>query len=160
MKTLTIKKADIASLDSDESKLEFVNTVIALLSGSEETLTCMPDGALSMGLNSDLPEPMEGAPDFDSNNMSAPEVRRYSFLRAGYVPKNLNCGYSGYEYLHLRTLSKPRIDLFWRSAGFKLKESKGKSDYVTFLRYLYDIYSWYYRNKIIPLLIKKEGFDG
>lgn len=157
MKTLTIKQDIIDSLDSDDSKLEFANTVIALLSGSEKTSTGMPNDALSGGLNSDLPEPMEGAPDFDSKNMSAPEFKRYSLLRAGYVPAGtrwLNCGYSEYEYQHLRTLSKLQFDLFWRAAGFKLKESKGKRDYVAFLRYLCDIYSWYFQKSICP---QKEG---
>jgi len=143
LKTLTIKQADIDSLDSDESKLEFVNSVIALLSGSEKTLNAKLDDELSLGLNPDLPEPMEDAPDFDSNNMCAPEFRRYSFLKAGYVPKSLYCSYSKYAYCHLSDLTYDKIFDLMSSASLKIGQSKGKRDYLKFLTYLCEIYKWY-----------------
>jgi hypothetical protein len=154
MKTLTIKRDIIDSLDTDESKLEFANSVIALLSDPKKSSSGKIDEALSSGLNSDLPEPMAGAPDFDSSNMSAPEFRRYSLLRAGYVPaggKRLDCGYSEYEYKHLSDLSERKFESFWKEAGAMIKQSKGKRDHVKFLQYLHDIYRWFFTKKICHL---------
>lgn len=155
MKTLTIKQDIIDSLGSDESKLEFANSVIALLSDSEDPQQSSQNGeALSQGLNSDLPEPMKGAPDFDSGNMDAPEFRRYSLLMAGYVPagKNgLNCSYSDYEYRQLSDMTEHEIESLWNMAAAKIKQSRGKRDYVKFLNYLCDIYYWYFTKKIHQL---------
>ena len=154
MKTLTIKQDIIDSLDSDKKKLEFANSIIDLLSDSKKTT-----GSRFDGLIPDIPKPMDGAPDFDSENMSASEFRRYSLLRAGYVPagsKGLNCGYSDYEYKHLSTLSKPEFDGLWQSVGIRVKQSKGKRDYLKFLKYVGDIYSWYFRKFIIPSLIRED----
>jgi hypothetical protein len=162
LKTLTIKQDIIDKLDSDKSKLEFANSVITLMSGSGQTLSNKFDEALGEGLNSDLPEPMDGAPDFDSSNMSAPEVRRYSLLKAGYVPagrKGLNCGYSGYEYKHLSDLSQLEFDFFRSSVWSNIDESKGKKGYVKFLRYLVKIYSWFYSKIILPSLIREDIDD-
>ncbi len=150
MKTITIKQADIASLDSDESKLKFINSIIALLSGSEIISTDISYDTLSGGLNADIPEPMEGAPDFDSSNMNAPEFRRYSLLRAGYVPKNLNCGYSRYEYIYLGDLSYDEIDSLWDSAISKIKLNWKKRDYGQFLKYLCEMYTWYFQKTFCP----------
>ncbi|WDP91090.1 MAG: hypothetical protein HUN04_15860 [Desulfobacter sp.] len=160
MKTLTIKQNMIKSLDSDESKLEFANTVIALISGSEKTVKGEFKHILSKGLNTDIPEPMEGAPDFDSSNMAAPAFRRYSLLKAGYVPagyKGLNCGYSGYDYRHLSTLSESEVNFLWRAAEGKLKQSDGKRDYTNFLKYLCEIYSWFHHITIIQPLLEGDS---
>jgi hypothetical protein len=115
LRTLTIKQNVIASINSDEKKIKFANSVIGLLSDSERTTDSKFDEVLIHGLNTDIPIPMQGAPEFDSKNMSAPEFRRYSLLRAGYVPAGgnglfgpLDCRYSDYKYKHLNTLSKPR----------------------------------------------------
>jgi hypothetical protein len=159
LKTLTIKQDMIDSLDSDKKKLEFANSVINLFSDSKTTTGSRLDQELFNGLNPDIPKPMDGAPDFDSDNMSAPEFRRYSLLRAGYVPagsKGLNCGYSDYEYKHLSTLSKPEFDDLWRSVGIRVKQSKGKRDYLKFLKYVGDIYSWFFYKFIIPSLIRED----
>jgi hypothetical protein len=142
MKTLTIKRDMIDSLDSDESKLAFANSVIALLSDPQKPSSGKIDEALSLGLNSDLPEPMAGAPDFDSSNMAAPEYKRYSMVRAGYVPaggKGLYCGYSEYEYKHLSELSEIEFESLWSSAAYELTQSKGKRNHAKFLQYLYEI---------------------
>ena len=154
MKTITIKQDIIDSLNSDKSKLEFANSLIALMSDTEQTPDNKIDEKLINGLNSDLPEPMDGAPDFDPNNMSAPEFRRYSMLRGGYVPaggKGLYCGYSEYEYKHLSELSQLEFDFYRSSVWSKIDESKGKRGYVKFLNYLCDIYSWYYYKIILHL---------
>ena len=154
MKTLTIKQDSIKSLDSDESKLEFANSVITLLSDPKKISNSEIDKALSNGLNSDLPEPMDGAPDFDSSNMIAPEYKRYSMLRAGFVPagdKGLDCSYSEYEYKHLSDLSESQFESQWKSAVSKIKQSKGKRDLVKFLEYLCSIYSWFFTKKICHL---------
>ena len=52
------------------------------------------------GLYVNLPEPLEGSPEFDSSNMCAADFRRFSFVRAGFFPVHLNCGYAAYEYKH------------------------------------------------------------
>ena len=151
MKTLTIKRGIIDSLYSDESKLEFANSVIALLSDPQKPSSGKIDEALSSGLNSDLPEPMVGAPDFDSSNMSASGFKMYSMVRAGYVPaggRGLNCRYSEYEYKHLSELSEIEFDSLWSSAGYKLTQSKGKRDHAKFLKYLCDICSWFSFQKL------------
>ena len=153
MKTLTIKRDIIDSLDSDESKLAFANSVIAALSDPKKSPSGTVAEALTEGFNSDLPEPMDGAPDFDSSNMAAAEYKRYSMVRAGYVPaagKSLYCGYSEYEYKHLSELSEIEFDSHWESAISKIKHSKGKKDYIKFLEYLCRIYSWFYLNKVSP----------
>ena len=153
MNTLTIKQDIINSLDSDESKLEFANSVIAMLSDPQKPSSGKIDEALSSGLNSDLPEPMVGAPDFDSSNMGAAEYKKYSMVRAGYVPaggKGLNCGYSEYEYKHVSELSESEFESHWNSALSKSKHTKGKKDYIKFLEYLCRIYSWFYLNKVSP----------
>ena len=152
MKTLTIKRGIIDSLDSDESKLEFANSVIAMLSDPQKPSSGKIDEVLSSGLNSDLPEPMVGAPDFDSSNMGAAEYKRYSMVRAGYVPaggKGLNCSYDKYEYKHLSELSEIEFDSHWNSAISKIKQSKGKKGYVKFLEYLCDIYYWFSLQKLM-----------
>ena len=162
MKTITIKKDIIDSLDSDKSKLAFANSVITLMSGSEQNSSNKITEALSNGLNSDLPEPMDEAPDFDSSNMGASEFKRYSLLKAGYVPagrKGLDCGYSDYEYKHLSGLSKLEFDFFRSSVWSKIDESKGKKGYVKFLRYLVKIYSWFYSKIILPSLIREDIDD-
>lgn len=166
MKTLTIKQNAIDSLDTDKKKLEFANSIIDFLSDSKKTTNNKLDEVLINGLNTEIPEPMDGAPDFDSDNMSAPEFRRYSLLRAGYVPAGgnglfepLDCPYSRYEYKHLSTLSRSKIDYLWRSVESKIKQSKGKRDYLKFLNYLRFIYSWFYHEFIIPSLTDEE-FDA
>ncbi len=96
---------------------------------------------------------MAGAPDFDSSNMAAPEYKRYSMVRAGYVSaggKAIYCSYSEYEYKHLSELSESEFDSQWNSAVSKKKQCKDKRDYVKFLGYLCKIYSWYYFNKVSP----------
>ena len=152
MKTLTIKQESIDSLDSYKSKLEFANSIIILLSNSEQTLNSEIDESLSDGLNSDLPEPMAGAPAFDYSNMGAAEYKRYSMVRAGYVPaggKGLNCSYDKYEYKHLSELSEIEFESHWNSAVSKIKQSKGKKGYVKFLEYLCDIYYWFSLQKLM-----------
>lgn len=163
MKTLTIKQNIIDALDSDEKKIKFANSIIGHLSDSERATDSGFDEVLINGLNTDIPEPMDGAPEFDSKNMSAPEFRRYSLLRAGYVPAgdnglfgSLDCPYSDYIYKHLSTLSKPEFDKLWQSVGSKIKQSKGKRDYLKFLKYLGEIYSWYFRKFIFPSLIRGD----
>jgi len=159
LKTLTIKQDIIDLLYSDKSKLDFANSVIALLSDTEQTSGNKIDEALGEGLNSDLPEPMDGAPDFDSSNMGAPEFKRYSLLKAGYVPKSLYCGYSEYKYKHLSELSKLQFDTFWDSASSMITHSKGKRDYVKFLQYLCDIYKWYFYLIILPSEVRADLDD-
>ena len=151
MKTLTIKRDIIDALNSDESKLAFANSVIALFSDPKKSPSGTVAEALTEGFNSDLPEPMEGAPDFDSSNMAAAEYKRYSMVKAGYVPaagKSLYCGYSEYEYKHLSELSEFEFSSLWRSAEYKLTQSKGKRDYAKFLKYLCDICSWFSFEKL------------
>jgi len=151
MKTLTIKRDMITSLDSDESKLEFTNQVIALLSDPNKISSGKIDEALIEGLNLDIPEPMRGTPDFDSSNMAAAEYKRYSMVRAGYVPaggRGLNCSYDEYEYKHLSELSEGEFESHWDSAILKLKQDWKKKDYAKFLKYLCDIYGWFYSNKV------------
>ena len=153
MKTYTIRQKEIEPLDSDKSRLEYINHIIALLSDPPKSLSGKVDEALSTDLNSDLPEPMEGTPDFDSSNMGAAEYKRYSMVRAGYVPaggKGLYCGYSEYEYKHLSELSEIEFDSHWESAVSRIKHTKGKKDYIKFLEYLCRIYSWFYLNKVSP----------
>jgi hypothetical protein len=154
MQTLTIKQDSIKSLDSDESKLDFANSVIELLSDPKKSSSSEINEALSEGLNVDLPEPMEGAPDFDSSNMIAPEYKRYSRLKAGYVPKRLYCSYAEYEYKHLSELSQSEFDDKWKSVGVKIEHSKGQRDHVKFLEYLYEIYRWYFNNRLLPSVIR------
>ena len=96
---------------------------------------------------------MAGAPDFDSSNMAAPEYKRYSMVRAGYVPaggRGLYCGYSEYQYKHLSELSENEFKSHWDSAVSKIKHTKDKKDYIKFLGYLCKIYSWFYFNKVSP----------
>ena len=153
MNTLTIKQDIIDSLGSDESKIEFANQVIAALSDPEKISCSKIDEALIEGLNSDLPEPMEGAPDFDSSNIGASGFKMYSMVRAGYVPaggKGLNCSYDKYEYKHLSELLESEFELHWEYAISKIKHTKGKKDYIKFLEYLCKIYSWFYFNKVSP----------
>lgn len=162
MKTLTIKQDIIDSLDSDKKKLEFANSIIDLLSDSEKTTGSKHDEILLNGLNAEIPIPMDGAPDFDSDNMSAPEFRRYSLLRAGYVPagiRGLDCSYSDYEYKHLSTFSKFEIDSLWELTISKLQQNWKKRDYSKFLRYLCDIYGWFYYTILLPSG-KREDIDA
>ena len=142
MKTYTIRQKEIEPLDSDKSRLEYINQIIALLSDPEKTPSSKIDEALIDGLNYDLPEPMGGAPDFDSSNMSASGFKMYSMVRAGYVPaggKGLNCSYIEYEYKHLGELSEIEFESLWSSAAYELTQSKGKRDHANFLQYLYEI---------------------
>jgi hypothetical protein len=163
LRTITIKQDIVDSLDSDQQKIEFANSVIGLLSDSIRTTDRQHDEVLINGLNQDIPEPMDGAPEFDSANMSAPEYKRYSLLRAGYVPAggnglfgSLDCPYSDYIYKHLSTLSKSKFDYLRQSVESKIKQSKGKRDYLKFLKYLGEIYSWYFRKFIFPSLIRED----
>lgn len=165
MRTITLKQNIIETLDSDEKKLEFANSVIGLLSDSKTTTDSSIDEVLINGLNTDIPKPMEGAPDFDSDNMSASEFKRYSMVSAGYVPAggngvigSLDCGYSAYKYKQLTTLSRVEIDSLWHAAIEKLKQNWKKRSYAKFLSYLCDIYYWYYANILLPSE-KREDID-
>jgi hypothetical protein len=157
LRTLTLKQNVIESLDSDEKKLEFANSIIGLLSDSKRTTGNKIDEVLINGLNTDIPIPMLGAPDFDSKNMSAPEFKRYSLVRAGFVPAKVNgligpldCPYSDYEYEHLSTLPEFKFDYIKRLVKIKITESKGKRDYLKFLKYLDEVFGWYFTKFIFP----------
>lgn len=142
MKTLTIKRDMVENLESDESKLAFANSVIALLTDREQ-----PSGpiieSLREGLTDNLPEPLDGSPEFDSSNMATAQFMRFSMVRAGFFPVTLNCGYADYKYKHLDDFSRDElIDLFG-DVGLKKVRSKGKKDFVVFLEYIQKVLDWY-----------------
>ena len=151
MKTLTIKQKELPPLDTDLEKIEFADSVKAILFGSEPNQTNEQVETLQKGLNDDIPEPMKGAPEFDSSNMTAPEYRRYSLARGGYVPKWLHYGYAEYEYIHLSELSERDFESRRKSAVSDIKYHKGKRDHVKFLQYLCSIYTWFFTKKICHL---------
>lgn len=145
MKTLTITRVMIESLDSVESKLDFANSVIALLTDCEPPKGIFGE-ILQEGFNDDLPEPLEGSPEFDSSNMGAAEYRRFSMVRAGYFPVHLNCGYSDYAYKHRDDYSEEALSDMYSSIYNIIRRSKGKKDFLIFLKYFHDVLYWYRKN--------------
>lgn len=135
MKTLTIHHDLIDNLDSDASKLEFANTVISMFEDDEPETNSLTAQALYKGLNRDLPALHISAP-FKSKNMSAPEVKRYHMTRAGYVPISLDCRYDDYEYRFLDKMTDSEISSFIATVERKISHSKGKRDFMKFLRYI------------------------
>lgn len=132
----------VESLESDESKLDFANSVIALLTDREPTKV-MNDDIFQEGLNIDLPEPLEGSPEFDSSKMCAAEYKRFSLVRAGYSPVNLNCGYADYRYKQWDAYShEDLVELFF-NVGSKIRRTKGKKDYLVFLNYIRSVLGWH-----------------
>ena len=151
MKTLTIKREMVESLDSDESKLDFANTIKSMFIEPEPSTNSPTAKALHDGLNVDLPEPLAGSPEFDSSNMAAAEHKRFSMVRAGYFPVSLNCGYADYEYKHHHDFSRDEmIDMFC-DVGSKKSRSKSKRDFIVFLDYIQQVLDWY---------LKKRKVDG
>lgn len=148
MKTLTIKCEMVDSLDSDESKLDFANSVITLLT-DRQTVKSTTEEILTKGLNDDLPEPLEGSPEFDSSNMAAAEYKRFSMVRAGNFPVNLNCGYADYRYKHRDEFSEDELAEMFSEVGLKMYRSKGKRDFLVFLGYIQDVLLWYRRRALI-----------
>ena len=147
MKTLTITRKMVKELDSAESRQDFFDSVITTLLTDHE----VTNARLQEGLNVDLPEPLEGAPGFDSSNMSATQIKIFSMVRAGYFPVHLNCGYSDYRYRHLDAfLDDSMFDDFWETRSLisrKISQSKGKESFLIFLNYMLSVLSWYCRNK-------------
>ena len=135
MKTLTIKQKMVEGLDSDESKLEFANTVMSMFVEPEPATSSITAKALYDGLNIDLPALRISAP-FDSKNMWAPEYRRYHITQAGYVPVDLDCGYDDYEYRYLEDMSDSEVRSFIVEVGRKISHSTGKRGHHKFLRYI------------------------
>ena len=135
MRTLTIKQNMVEKLDSDESKLEFANTVISMFIEPEPITNSLTAKALAEGLNVNLPALQIGAP-FDSKNMWAPEYSRYHITQAGYVPVNLNCSYDDYEYRYLEDMSDSEVRSFIIEVGREMSHSKGRSGHLKFLRYV------------------------
>jgi hypothetical protein len=144
MKTLTIKREMVESLDSVESKLEFADVAIALLTDREPTKG-MTGEVLQEGLNDDLPEQIEGSPEFDSSNMGAAEFKRFSMVRAGFFPVHLNCGYADYRYKHWDDYSEDDLADMFSDVGIKGSRNKGKKNFVAFLNYIQDVLLWYRR---------------
>jgi len=93
--------------------------------------------------NVDLPEPMDGLPEFDSSNMAAAEFKRFSMVRAGYFPVHLNCGYADYTYRHRDEFSRDGLIDMIGEVGFKKSRSKGKKDFHVFLDYIRQVLDWY-----------------
>lgn len=145
MKTLTITREMIESLDSVESKLDFADSVIALIT-DRKPIMGMTGEKLLEGLNVDLPEPLEGSPEFDSSNICATEFKRFSWVRAGYFPMHLNCGYSDYTYKHRDDYSEEALLDMSSSIRSKIRQSKGKKDFLVFLDYFQDVLYWYRKN--------------
>lgn len=135
MKTLTIMRDTIDLLGSDESKLEFANSVISLFTDSEST-DSTTNYRLQNGLNVDIPEPLDGAPLFDSKNMAASQFKRFSMVRAGYVPATLDCGYEDYSYLKLKDMSDNELIKYLKYVELKILHSKGKREHLKFLNYI------------------------
>ena len=152
MKTLTIKREMVESLESDESKLDFANFVIASLTDRELT-NGMTGEIYQEGLNHDLPEPLEGSPEFDSSNMCAAEFKRFSQVRAGFFPVNLDCGYADYRYKHRDDYSEDDLAEKFSDVGSKIWRSKGKKDFLIFLNYMQCVFLWYRNN------VKRKGDD-
>jgi len=150
MKTFTIKREMIESLESDEDKLAFIDHVAALLTDRKpKIVTAGVAGEIFQdGLNVDLPEPLEGSPEFDSSNMGAAEYRRYSLVRAGFFPIDLNCGYADYKYKHIDDCMEENLMDMFVDIGTKSRRSKGKRDYAAFLKYMQDVLLWHKRQKI------------
>ena len=145
MKTLTIKRDMVESLDSDESKLDFVNSVIALLTDREPT-TGMPGEIFQEGLNVDIPEPLEGSPEFDSSNMSAAQFKMFSMVRAGYFPVHLHRGYAYYTYKHRDDYSDDALLEMYSNISSKIRKSKSKKNFLVFLKYFDCVFWWYRKN--------------
>ena len=135
MKTLTIKQEMIEELDSDESKLEFANSVISMFEDPEPTTNSLTAKALYEGLNVDLPALQISAP-FDSKNMWAPEYRRYRMTQAGYVPVCLDSSYDDYEYRYLDDMSDSEVRSFMAEVGRKRCHCKGRRGHLKFLQHV------------------------
>ena len=150
MKTLTIKREMVESLESDESKLDFANFVIASLTDRELT-NGMASEIYQEGLNHDLPEPLEGSPEFDSSNMCAAEYKRFSQVRAGYLPMNLKCGYADYTYKHWDAYSHEVLVDHLFNVGYMIRRNKGKKKFLVFLSYIRSVLEWHLN------CIKKRG---
>ncbi len=145
MKTLTIKSEMVESLDSDESKLDFANSLIALLTDLEAVKKTTSE-SLQDGLNVDLPEPMDGAPEFDSSNMVAPEFKRFSMVQAGFFPVRFDCGYAAYTYKHRDDFSDEDLLELYSDISTKIRRSKGRKDFLVFLNYIQCVFWWYHAN--------------
>lgn len=131
MKTLTIEHSMVETLDSDDSKLEFINSIITLLTDGKTA-----NNSLSNGLNVDLPEPLDGAPVFDSKNMGVTEVRRFYMLQAGHVPVSLDCGYADYKYKDIRDMSDDELFRYLICVNKKIKSTKDKRNFLNFLNHI------------------------
>ena len=142
MKTLTITREMVESLDSDESKLDFIDSAIALLTDRDAQSGEICQG-LQKSINVDLPEPLEGAPGFDSSNMSATQIKIFSMVRAGYFPVHLNCGYADYKYKHRDEFSADELIDIYCDVSLKKNRSNGKRDFQVFLDYIRHVINWY-----------------
>ena len=143
MKTLTIKHEMVESLDSEESKLKFVDTLKSMFQEPEPSTNSGTTKASYDGLNVDLPEPLPGSPEFDSSNMAAAEYKRFSMVRAGFFPVTLNCGYADYAYKHHEDFSRDEmIDMFC-DVSSKKSRGKGKRDFIVFFDYIQQVLDWY-----------------
>lgn len=142
MKTLTIKREMVESLESDESKIDFANFVISSLTDREPT-NGMTGEIFQEGLNHDLPEPLEGSPEFDSSNMCAAEYKRFSQIRAGYFPVSLSCGYADYKYEHWDAYSHEVLVDYLFNVGCMIRRNKGKKNFLVFLNYIRTVLGWH-----------------